>query len=43
MLRRHERMKIDPGYASLPACLTSINVLVIEVKHAGSDAHPGIF
>src|SRR5262249_11143615 len=41
--RRPETMKIDPGYASLPACQSSITVLVIEDWQAGSDAYPGFF
>src|SRR5215510_13004530 len=30
-----------PGYASLPACLTSITRTLIEDWHVGSDAYPG--
>src|SRR5262249_20337678 len=41
LFRYHRAPSKIPGYASLPACLTSINVRVIEVKHAGSDAYPG--
>src|SRR5262245_51985142 len=36
-------MNIAPGYASLPAFQSSINVRVMEVRRAGSDAYPGIF
>ncbi len=31
----------NPGYASLPACLTSITRTLIEAAHAGSGAYPG--
>src|SRR5215470_18059764 len=41
--RRPETMKIAPGYASLPACQSSITGRVIEDWHAGSVAYPGIF
>jgi multidrug resistance efflux pump len=40
-LRRPLKQLLNPGYASLLACWTSLNVRVRKAWHAGSDAYPG--